>query len=144
MSLINNIEAVHSVEVVITSTQMSHFDDEEFTIYLCQPEIQFISKHFNLNHERVEAVVTAHEKGHALSYLGGHQQVLSEEDEEILAWTYASKYFYRGDAEAFDALKQLALSSYLDPERSFEFKEKMIISFAEQGLIDLLDYMLND
>lgn len=144
MSLLKNIQTVDAVEMISTSTTMSHFDDETFTIYLCQPEIDFLSKHFNLSHEQVEAVAISHEKGHALSYLGGHQQVLSEEDEEMLAWTYASKYFYNGSAEAFDALKQLALSTYLDPERNLEFKEKMIISFVEQGLIDLLEHMLND
>ena len=80
--------------------------------------------------------VLAHERGHCLSRLMGNN--LSEKEEESIAWNYAEQYFYEGSKDSFQLVKDLALSSYLNPEETAGYIAAMFEYFQARGLEHIL------
>lgn len=122
-------------------TQVVYYDDDgydiwEDVIYLCTPEIQFLAKYLNLAFGEVHDAILAHERGHCLSRLMGNN--LSEKEEESIAWDYAEQYFYEGSKDSFQLVKDLALSSYLNPEETAGYIAAMFEYFQARGLEHIL------
>lgn len=136
-----NIEVEMTRESLSTFTYYEEYDDLGYPqwipiIYVCTPEVQFHCKHLELRFKDALDVIISHERGHALSQLRGNN--LSPIEEEIAAWDYAEEHFFDGDINAFNALKDKALQSYIDPDGFAGYIAAMFEYFKARGIEDIL------